>query len=842
MEAFGDEKTFGPYQLHAKIAEGGMAEVMLGTSQQKEFQGQFLAIKRLRPHLNSNRPFVKLLIHEAKIGVLLNHPGIAAVYDLGSYKSEFFMTMEYVHGKSLDKILERIEKAKTPKLSIEVATYIVLEILRAVAFAHQLKDAKGRDLNIIHRDISPGNILLSYRGEVKLSDFGIATAENRLQPNFSNMPIGKLAYMAPEQVVNDPVVRASDIYSIGVVYYQMLSGQLPFHADNANNLYKKVVDGRVTDLRMTGPTISPALRDIVNKCLNRFSGKRFQSAPELYQALVDHFNREYELDFNSKAIRQYYKKKLSEYLRASFEAEIIQEIEITQECLKKGIRQENFKVTAPQDLKRLADFEKDGPPPEEAAQNADAANEATRHFPLTEEERDRIVKGISPKAVITESRKEAEKKTAPSPFDLQTIPEYDLALEDSSVQRISVNDKLKLSSLDKDQKETLTQQAPDLEISSENDLQRFEQITFSGNRKVDENATREMSRSEVLKDFEKIKSGKLGSSSVDEATMMDLSEISHKSKNQAKEAAKVAIARLNRISGNERTTIVPASELPSSRRIWVSAIAILLVSALVGGIWFYKSKSTPMSKSISTPTGLLTPQAINLVVLGEVSIDIQKKFIQVLNEGSDSLASIENIFSSEFKRYRNQDQSLIKISTSEPLSIIGALSSQPNAGQMIRTDAIFEFFNHSGVPSNSLGDSTIYIYLYPFDPASNQNSAFPDHWMGQHSNKRGVVFAPVHSSKKLFVLENIAREIAILYGARNKEDPTTGLVIPPDGLADPKELPMYPQTRAELMGRDIPLSGLQERSINSMKEIVIGPQTAFELGWITSEKRNELMK
>ncbi|MBN8555126.1 MAG: serine/threonine protein kinase [Deltaproteobacteria bacterium] len=515
MEAFPSEVTFGPYQLHAKIAEGGMAEVFLGTSKQVEYQGQFLAIKKLQTRLNSNKPFVNLLIHEAKIGVLLNHPGIASVYDLGSYKSEFFLTMEYVHGKSLDRILEKIQAGTGPKLSVEISTFIILEVLKALAFAHELRDSKGREMNIVHRDISPGNILLGYRGEVKLADFGIATAESRLQPGFSQNALGKLAYISPEQVVNDPVVRASDIYSLGVVFYQLLSGQLPFHAESANALYKKVIDGRITDLRMTGPTISPGLRDIVTQCLNRSPRKRYESAAQLYNVLIEHFKKEYELDFSTKAVRLYYKKKLSEHLRACFETEIVQEIDITQNALKRASDREDFKVTAPQDLKRMADFSAENVDLQAEATivEADLTNESTRHFPFTENERSKMMKGATPKEVIEASHQEkivtGSQKVAAGVegFDFTTIPEYELAVEDSNMQRISVKDKLRISSLDKDQKETLKQQLPEIEIASEQDLEKFEIITFSGRQDAkDADPTHGMKRTDILRDFEKIKS------------------------------------------------------------------------------------------------------------------------------------------------------------------------------------------------------------------------------------------------------------------------------------------------------------------------------------------------
>jgi eukaryotic-like serine/threonine-protein kinase len=312
MEAFPRPLEFGQYRLYAKVGSGGMAEVFLATCNRPELQNQFVAVKKLHGPLNANKPFVNLLVHEAKIGVLLGHPGIAEVYDLGSHKSEFFLAMEYIHGKSLDKVLQKVRDQACPLPTRDVATFVMFEILRALAFAHALKDIKGRELNIIHRDVSPGNILLEYKGNVKLTDFGIATAENRLHVEFSNVALGKLVYIPPEQAVNDPVVRASDLYSLSVVYYELLTGRLPFESESPSGLYRDIVAGKVEDLRSINPEVPKELSELIHKNLDKSARKRFQSAPEMFEAFHGYFLKKENLDFNSRATRAYFQKKLAE--------------------------------------------------------------------------------------------------------------------------------------------------------------------------------------------------------------------------------------------------------------------------------------------------------------------------------------------------------------------------------------------------------------------------------------------------------------------------------------------------------------------------------------------------
>lgn len=510
MDALSPPIQFGAYRLVARVDRGGMADVFLGLHAQPSKLGTshpFFAIKKLLTHLNSNKPFVNLLIHEAKIGVLLSHPSITSVYDLGSYKTEFFIAMEYVHGRSLERLLQRVTERASLRdlLSLELTTYIILEVLRALAFAHDLKDSQNRELNIVHRDISPGNVLLSYRGEVKVTDFGIATAEHRLQPGFTQVALGKLKYISPEQAVNDTVSRTSDLYSLAVVYYQMLTGRTPFEAADSQSLLKKVLEGKILAAHEATPKIPKPVSAIISKALSKTSRQRHQSASEFFNELVSHFKQSANLDFTSRTVRAFYQKKLSELLKAGFAAEFANSSSIFEIALKESA--ESNKETAPQVLtaprpERNAYYDE---APEHTVVLQDLGGEETRVGGLNLEDRELIF------ATAKNIRN-----------DDQSEPEL-LALNEPLVEfsTTTASQKIKNSSLSREQKEMLESKLPKIEITSTQKLSEFEQITFSSferplpkmlrekiaGRKSEESdsATRAMSRADIIRDFDQYK-------------------------------------------------------------------------------------------------------------------------------------------------------------------------------------------------------------------------------------------------------------------------------------------------------------------------------------------------
>ncbi|TVQ80698.1 MAG: serine/threonine protein kinase [Bradymonadales bacterium] len=807
MEVFPDIESFGPYRLLAKVGEGGMAEVYLALSTQKELEGQFLAIKKLHQKLNENRAFVNLLIHEAKIGVLLNHPGIVSVHDLGSHRSEFFIAMEYIHGKSLDHLIRLIQDGKAARLDPELSTYLCLEVLRALAFAHSLKDVKGRDLHIIHRDVSPGNILLEYKGGVKLGDFGIATAESRLQPEFTRSAMGKLSYMAPEQAINDPVVQASDVYSLGVIYYQLLTGQAPFKSDNASTLYRRIIEGKVLDPQLLSPNLDSDLCAILLKSLERSPRKRWRTAIDFFNALHQHFLDKHQIDFHTRSVRAYYRKKLSEFLRPVFQEDIEIELDIIQRALREPIVEEDLKSTAPQEIPKELLQEGDFPEDDKTVFEADFTEEVTRHYPLTEDERQSIKEGRP----ASEALQSPESSDRISGYQLATIPSYDLNIVESKTQNRKVSEKLEHTSLKKDELETLKQQLPALEITNEDDLEAFEKSTFSGH--------------EIDLDIGE-------SSSKKAAPLIEETEA-------FQEDWKTEVSTEHPLNPSQLKSVVWKTKLLGwlgYQRPHGFPLLVLAVLALIFGLqslWNFQS---------SARIGALGPgQQVSLIFTGEGTLESQNAFFERLQDPSNphSVQRISEFFRREYERYTGKDESVLSIVSHEPAPISAPISGQANAHDLIRSPQVFDFLRQSGIKEKRASDVSVFVYLFP---AGRGGIHLLNQAPGPRLKRKAFALNSMNPRDSFYNLLQIAREIAILYGAQNRHNPLTGNSILPDGLGDPRREPLFPQTQADLMGLKIMKSERDSQLPKDWSEVVINPFTAHEIGWITKEELEQILE
>src|SRR4029450_2271011 len=214
-------KPFGKYFLIEKLATGGMAEIYKAKNFGVDGFEKLLAIKRILPHCSSDKEFITMLIDEAKLSVALSHTNIAQVFDLGKVGTDYFISMEFVDGINLRELMNRAKETGA-QLPEDISVYIVSEICKGLDYAHAKKDTDGNPLNIVHRDISPQNILISYEGEVKIVDFGIAKAATKAHVTQHGALKGKLLYMSPEQAWGKALDKRTDNFSLGVVLYEML--------------------------------------------------------------------------------------------------------------------------------------------------------------------------------------------------------------------------------------------------------------------------------------------------------------------------------------------------------------------------------------------------------------------------------------------------------------------------------------------------------------------------------------------------------------------------------------------------------------------------------------------
>jgi serine/threonine protein kinase/tetratricopeptide (TPR) repeat protein len=277
---------YGKYQLLEQLARGGMAEVFKAKAHGVEGFEKILVIKRILPELSENPRFVEMFINEAKIAVSLSHANIVQVFDLGTAEGTYFIAMEYVAGMDLAKMLKRTRKAKK-RLAPELAVYIISELAKGLDYAHRRRDAEMRPLNIIHRDVSPQNVLLSFEGEVKLTDFGIAKARIVAQAVTEvGVVKGKYSYMSPEQLLGTRLDARTDIFGAGTLLYEALAGKNPFQAASTYDTLQRVREGNVTPIEEAAPDVPAELGPIVRRAMAVDVADRYPTAGEFYEDLI----------------------------------------------------------------------------------------------------------------------------------------------------------------------------------------------------------------------------------------------------------------------------------------------------------------------------------------------------------------------------------------------------------------------------------------------------------------------------------------------------------------------------------------------------------------------------
>jgi len=273
---------FGKYLLIERIATGGMAEVYKAKSYGVMGFEKLLVIKKILPNLSRNREFVSLFINEAKVSVSLNHGNIVQVYDLGVVGTDYYIAMEYVHGADLMRTMRKAAQSDR-RLPIPLACFVVSEMARGLEYAHTLTEPTGRALNVVHRDISPHNVLLSYQGDVKLFDFGIAQVGQGVA---DRVPGGKYAYMSPEHLGVAPIDARSDIYSTGIVLFELVTGKRLYAGMRVDEKKQAILDGTIPRPSSINEEVDPALGEIIFTALARDPDFRFQSAAEMQDRLL----------------------------------------------------------------------------------------------------------------------------------------------------------------------------------------------------------------------------------------------------------------------------------------------------------------------------------------------------------------------------------------------------------------------------------------------------------------------------------------------------------------------------------------------------------------------------
>ncbi len=280
-------EQFGGYTLLERIGIGGMAEVFLARHSGLAGFEKDLVIKRIRPHLSQSESFVEMFLNEAKLAAQLGHANIVQIYDLGKIHDSYFIAMEYISGRDMSVLVPRCRELNIP-FPVEYALKIGGSICEALYYAHTKKDNYGSPLSIVHRDVSPDNIRIAWAGTVKILDFGIAKAATQLHETKVGEIKGKLSYMSPEQVMGHDLDHRSDIFSLGTVLYESLTGIKVFSGDNDLAIMNNIVEGKIYSPSYFRDSIPPEVEDIIMKALEKDRNKRYQSIADM-QYDIDSF-------------------------------------------------------------------------------------------------------------------------------------------------------------------------------------------------------------------------------------------------------------------------------------------------------------------------------------------------------------------------------------------------------------------------------------------------------------------------------------------------------------------------------------------------------------------------
>jgi len=276
------------YRITERVAAGGMAEVFRGVAESMRGFKKNIAIKRILPSLTKNKKFVAMFLDEARLSLSLQHANIVQVFDIGHGEDTYFIVMEYVDGVDLKALLEWRRRINR-RVPIAHGLYLVLEICKGLAYAHEVHNPEtGEQLGIVHRDISPPNVLISKQGEVKVVDFGLAKATSQVEITDPGVVKGKMSYLSPEAARGEDVDSRADIFAVGILLYELLTGKRLFYGETDYQTVELVRNAKIPPIKPQNPQVEPELEDIVRKALAKRKEDRYQNANDIQDALAQY--------------------------------------------------------------------------------------------------------------------------------------------------------------------------------------------------------------------------------------------------------------------------------------------------------------------------------------------------------------------------------------------------------------------------------------------------------------------------------------------------------------------------------------------------------------------------
>jgi eukaryotic-like serine/threonine-protein kinase len=273
------------YRVIKRLASGGMAEVFVAESAGIEGFRKQVAIKRVLPQLSKNEQFIDMFLDEARLSGRLAHSNVVSVFDIGVGDNTYFIVMEYVDGADLKQVMEYQKKLGKP-MSVEAACFIVTKICQGLAYAHDLHTPDGEPLNIVHRDVTPANVLITRHGEIKIVDFGLAKASSQLASSDAGVIKGKFGYLAPETVMELGADNRVDVFAAGIILWELLAGRRLFLGDTDFGTVKLVREAKIPPLAPINASVPPSLEKILHKALAKDRDKRYLTARDFATDLI----------------------------------------------------------------------------------------------------------------------------------------------------------------------------------------------------------------------------------------------------------------------------------------------------------------------------------------------------------------------------------------------------------------------------------------------------------------------------------------------------------------------------------------------------------------------------
>ncbi|HEY2729721.1 MAG TPA: serine/threonine-protein kinase [Polyangia bacterium] len=276
------------YRITERVAAGGMAEVFRGVAESLQGFKKNIAIKRILPALTKNKKFVAMFLDEARLSLVLQHANIVQVFDIAHTDDTYFIVMEYVDGVDLKALMEWRRRINR-RIPIAHSLYLIMEVCKGLSYAHELLNPEtGKPLGIVHRDISPPNVLISKQGEIKVVDFGLAKATSQIETTDPGVVKGKMSYLSPEAARGEEVDSAADIFAVGILLYEMLTGKRLFYGETDYQTVELVRNAKIPPIKPQNPQVEPELEDIVRKALAKRKEDRFASPTDMQDALAQY--------------------------------------------------------------------------------------------------------------------------------------------------------------------------------------------------------------------------------------------------------------------------------------------------------------------------------------------------------------------------------------------------------------------------------------------------------------------------------------------------------------------------------------------------------------------------